>query len=109
MKNLAGKVAVVTGAASGIGRCLAEAFVAAGMKVVLADVEASALEATARALADAGGDVLAVESVLNRGLGRLCRAGFVGGDARVPVLEMPAELVVEHRGSYLRQLVSLLI
>jgi NAD(P)-dependent dehydrogenase (short-subunit alcohol dehydrogenase family) len=60
MKDFTDKVAVVTGAASGIGRGMAETFLAAGMKVVLADIEAPALDATARALADAGGDVQAV-------------------------------------------------
>jgi NAD(P)-dependent dehydrogenase (short-subunit alcohol dehydrogenase family) len=39
MEQLDGKVAVVTGAASGIGRALAEAFVAEGMLVVAADIE----------------------------------------------------------------------
>ena len=40
VENLAGKVAVVTGAASGIGLALAERFAAEGMKVVMADIEA---------------------------------------------------------------------
>jgi CHAT domain-containing protein len=44
------------------------------------------------------------ESVLNRGLSHLDRARFVSRDAWIPVLEMPAQLVVEHRGSYLQQL-----
>ena len=44
MEQFEGKVAVVTGAASGMGRAFAERFVAEGMKVVLADVEAAALE-----------------------------------------------------------------
>jgi NAD(P)-dependent dehydrogenase (short-subunit alcohol dehydrogenase family) len=39
MKNLDGKVAVVTGAASGIGLALSEMFIAEGMKVVLADID----------------------------------------------------------------------
>ena len=43
MKNFTGKVAVVTGAASGIGRALAERCAREGMKVVLADVEEKAL------------------------------------------------------------------
>ena len=48
MKNFADKVAVVTGAASGIGRALALRFAREGMRVVLADVERQALdEATA--------------------------------------------------------------
>ena len=50
MKDLKDKVAVVTGAASGIGRGMAEAFVDAGMKVVLADIEQAALEETVRSL-----------------------------------------------------------
>jgi NAD(P)-dependent dehydrogenase (short-subunit alcohol dehydrogenase family) len=60
MRDLAGKVAVVTGAASGIGRALAEAFGAAGMKVALADVEAAALAHVARALETRGVAVAAV-------------------------------------------------
>jgi NAD(P)-dependent dehydrogenase (short-subunit alcohol dehydrogenase family) len=60
MDDLRGKVAVVTGGASGIGRALAERFAAEGMRLVLADVEAAALDATAAALVDGGADVLAV-------------------------------------------------
>ena len=44
MQMLKDKVAVVTGAASGIGLALVERFVAEGMRVVLADVERPALE-----------------------------------------------------------------
>lgn len=52
MKDLNGRVAVVTGGASGIGKALARAFLGEGMKVVIADVEAPALEATAAELGD---------------------------------------------------------
>ena len=45
MDTLDGRVAVVTGGASGIGLALARAFLAEGMKVVIADVEAAALDA----------------------------------------------------------------
>jgi NAD(P)-dependent dehydrogenase (short-subunit alcohol dehydrogenase family) len=50
MQDLEGKVAVVTGAASGIGRALAARFAREGMKVVLADIEASALDAAVHEL-----------------------------------------------------------
>ena len=60
MEQLAGKVAVVTGGASGIGRALVDAFVAEGMKVVIADVEADALERAAAELRGAGHDVIGV-------------------------------------------------
>ena len=46
MQEFEGKVAVVTGAASGMGRAFAERFAQEGMRVVLTDVEAPALEAT---------------------------------------------------------------
>jgi NAD(P)-dependent dehydrogenase (short-subunit alcohol dehydrogenase family) len=62
MDEFEGKVAVVTGAASGIGRALATRFGDEGMKVVMADVERPALEAAAAELGDKlGGDrVMAV-------------------------------------------------
>ncbi|MET1040359.1 MAG: SDR family NAD(P)-dependent oxidoreductase [Acidimicrobiales bacterium] len=60
MDDLEGKVAVVTGAASGIGRALADRWVTEGMKVVLADVEEGPLDAARDELDASGADVLAV-------------------------------------------------
>src|SRR3977135_17182 len=50
MERLEGRVAVVTGGASGIGRAMGERFGQEGMKVVLADIEAPVLEATVKEL-----------------------------------------------------------
>ena len=55
-------VAVITGAASGIGRGLAERFAAEGMKVVLADVEEAPLAELAADLSAKGATVLAVKT-----------------------------------------------
>ncbi len=60
MKDLAGKVAVVTGAAGGIGRAMAERFAQEGMKVVLADIEGQTLDATVRELKQQERDVIGV-------------------------------------------------
>lgn len=60
MQELTGRVAVVTGGASGIGLALAHAFAAEGMKVVIADIEPDALERAAAELGDAGAEVRAV-------------------------------------------------
>ena len=60
MKQFAQRVAVITGAGSGIGLALAKAGAARGMKLVLADVDESALNSAADALRGAGSQVLAV-------------------------------------------------
>ena len=60
MEDFVGKVAVVTGAASGIGRALAAAFAAERMRLVLADVEAQPLEATAEELRSGGAEVVTI-------------------------------------------------
>ncbi len=55
MQDFKGKVAVITGAASGIGKALTEKCLAEGMNVVMADIEQSALEAAAESLAASSG------------------------------------------------------
>ncbi|WP_409329682.1 SDR family NAD(P)-dependent oxidoreductase [Trujillonella humicola] len=60
MDDLAGRVAVVTGAASGLGRAMAERFAAEGMRVVLSDIDRPGLDAVAGQLAAAGAQVHAV-------------------------------------------------
>jgi NAD(P)-dependent dehydrogenase (short-subunit alcohol dehydrogenase family) len=61
MKHFEGRVAVVTGAASGIGLGLARRFLKEGMKVVLADIDPG-LESVVNTLRAEGGDALAVHT-----------------------------------------------
>ena len=57
MRELVGRTAFVTGGASGIGLALGRVFAAAGMKVMLADIEAEALERAVKSLAEFGPSV----------------------------------------------------
>ena len=61
MQDLEGKVAFITGGASGIGLAMARSFAAAGMKVVIADIQTDALEKAAAELKGSNADVLAIE------------------------------------------------
>jgi len=60
MEQLEGRTAVVTGAASGIGLAVVEAFAAAGMHVVMADIDDDNLRSHAARLAAQGAEVVAV-------------------------------------------------
>ena len=60
MREFEGRTAVVTGAASGIGRALANRFAQAGMNVVLADIEEDALKRATSELEQAGHAALGV-------------------------------------------------
>src|SRR4051795_5286479 len=67
MKELRGKVAVVTGAASGIGNAVATRLAEEGMKVVLADIEEGPLADAEKVLAHTGATVLAVPTDVTKG------------------------------------------
>ena len=58
MKDLHGKIAVITGGASGIGLGMARAFAGAGMKLVLADLDDAARDAAVAEFRSAGTDAV---------------------------------------------------
>jgi 3-oxoacyl-[acyl-carrier protein] reductase len=62
VKPLDGRVAVITGAANGVGRGIAEVLSREGAPVVIADIDADAAEGFAAELRDGGGDAIAVET-----------------------------------------------
>jgi NAD(P)-dependent dehydrogenase (short-subunit alcohol dehydrogenase family) len=60
MARLAGKIALITGAGSGIGRATARAMAANGAKIVIAEIDAAAGAQTAKTVRQAGGDCIAI-------------------------------------------------
>ncbi|MGF6222470.1 SDR family NAD(P)-dependent oxidoreductase [Pseudomonas sp. YL-218 TE3947] len=58
--RLDNKIAVITGAASGIGRGIAETFAQAGACIVVADLDHAAAEAAAKAIVESGGQAYAM-------------------------------------------------
>jgi NAD(P)-dependent dehydrogenase (short-subunit alcohol dehydrogenase family) len=62
MQDLKGKVAVITGGAEGIGKAIAVAAAAEGMKLVLADIDADKLNATVEELAGTGAEVIGLRT-----------------------------------------------
>jgi NAD(P)-dependent dehydrogenase (short-subunit alcohol dehydrogenase family) len=107
MKELGGRVAVVTGAASGIGLGMARAFASEGMKLVLADVEAEPLERAVKELAGEGADAIgeqcdvskpeSIEALRDRTLSQfgavhvLCNNAGVGGSSAAALWEAPLD------------------
>jgi NAD(P)-dependent dehydrogenase (short-subunit alcohol dehydrogenase family) len=66
MQDLKGRVAVVTGAGSGIGEGIAHAAADAGMRVVAADIEPAAVERVAKTIGERGGEAIAVRCDVTR-------------------------------------------
>lgn len=66
MKDFKDRVAVVTGAANGIGRGMVENFIEAGMKVVLADIDEKRLKTTVKTFKDSGAEVQGVPTDVSK-------------------------------------------
>jgi len=62
MDELGGRVAVITGAGSGMGKAFAARFAAEGMKIVAADIQQDALDATVAELTAAGHEVAGIRT-----------------------------------------------
>ena len=105
MENLQGKVAVITGGASGIGWAVARRAAAEGMKVVIADIEEGALKRAEHELTSQGADAIAVATdvadaasvreLRERALRRYGAVHLVHNNAGVggggPIWEVPEE------------------
>jgi len=105
MRDFRDKVAVITGGASGIGRAMAERFAREGMNLVLADVEAPALEEAVAALRAQGTDAIgvvtdvskleSVEALAARAreafgdVHVLCNNAGIGAHEDVPIWDLP--------------------
>lgn len=62
MQDFNGKVAVITGGGGGIGKAMAEKFVARGMKIVLSDINPETLDASVTSLKEAGHDAVGFQT-----------------------------------------------
>jgi len=108
MMGLEGKVAVVTGGSTGLGRAIVERYVGAGVRVVLADIRRDEGEAVAEQLRKDGGEVVFVQTDVSDGdqvlhavtvaeetFGGLhimtANAGVMGRSHRKPIVDVPDE------------------
>ena len=101
MKALAGKTAVITGAASGIGRALALQCAQAGAQVAICDVAKAELEETARLISAQGGTVFALtvdvsSSVAMQAFAKAVEARFAGADVLINNAGVSLSQLLEH-------------
>jgi 3-oxoacyl-[acyl-carrier protein] reductase len=103
--DLTGKVAVLTGGASGIGRATAQVLAAAGAAVVLGDVDEKGAQATADDITSRGGSALPVrtdvteradvDALVDRAAGEYGRVDVMGNIAGVPHNQMVVDVTDE--------------
>jgi NAD(P)-dependent dehydrogenase (short-subunit alcohol dehydrogenase family) len=95
--RVAGKVAVITGSASGIGRATAELFAAEGASVVLADIDGEGAERAAEEIRAAGGRAIAqhTDIAVEADIARMVEAA-VGEFGGLHVLHNNAAMTASH-------------
>ncbi|MEE9308174.1 MAG: glucose 1-dehydrogenase [Spirochaetia bacterium] len=69
LRRLQGKVAIVTGAGTGIGRAISFLFAREGAKVAVTDIDVGAAEATVAEIVETGGSALAIEADVTEAVG----------------------------------------
>ena len=99
--DLSDRVAVLTGAASGIGRATAQVLAGAGATIVLGDIDEKGAQATADAIASQGGKALPlrtdvtnradVDALVDRAAGEYGQVDIMGNIAGVPHNKMVAD------------------
>lgn len=91
MYDLTDRVALVTGAGSGLGKAQAERFAREGALVVAADLDLNAASQTAQAVSSAGGVCIPMElDVTDQGSADLCTAAVMERFGRIDVLSNTA-------------------
>jgi 3-oxoacyl-[acyl-carrier protein] reductase len=103
--DLSGRVAVLTGAASGIGRATASVLAGAGATVVLGDIDEKGAQATADDIASRGGTALPlrtdvtkhgdIDALVDRAAGEYGRVDIMGNIAGIPHNQMIADVTDE--------------